>query len=62
MQLETIAKYGIADHSTVELCHFYLQKNHSEGKEIVTNTSFTEYHFVRMSFGSATLFGSIPFS
>ena len=35
------AKYGIADHSTVELCHW--TKKHSEGKEIVTNTSFTEY-------------------
>nr|AIE93861.1 tRNA-modifying enzyme [uncultured marine thaumarchaeote AD1000_41_B03] len=34
------AKYGVADHSTVGLCHW--TKNHSEMKVHVTNTSFME--------------------
>ena len=35
------AKYGVADHSTVELCHW--TKNHSNMKEVVTNTNFMEF-------------------
>jgi len=34
------AKYGVADHSTVELCHW--TKNHSETRAHATSTSFME--------------------
>ena len=43
------AKYGVADHSTVVLCHW--TKNHSSMKVVVTNTSFMEFqHIVVWSF------------
>ena len=35
------AKYGVADHSTVELCHW--TKNLSKMKVYVTNISFMEF-------------------
>ena len=34
------AKYGVADHSTVEICHW--TKNLLEMKEVVTNTNSME--------------------
>jgi len=43
------AKYGVSDHSTVELCHYTkmnyatIQKNHSKMEEIVTSTNSTAF-------------------
>ncbi len=38
------AKYGVADHSTVELCHW--PKNHSNMKGVVTSTNFMEFRLI----------------
>ena len=38
------AKYGVADHSTVELCHW--TKNHSNTKEVVTSTNFMGFQLI----------------
>ena len=35
------AKYGVADHSTVELCHW--TKNRSNMKEVAININFMEF-------------------